>query len=426
MEGFEIPFGQQVCNVFAGDSADGAALPLQRPLPCPAIEHAHQVLDVAYLHVLHQPAEVRARDDVRTFIIWMTAAHHRRFARQGEFAATHVSALGFALSANPMALCSLASARRIMPDYLTTLAATPRQITDARRCLVTINLELKRIWAKNPSPRFNCRFRQSRCDVVQYTSPLTLEGPLRDGWCQHLAALRAFDGAPDHAYWLTMLERRRQLYAMTTEGVTWATFSTLDHVLDELSVYAEAPETAYSEIASALTTLGGITQHITIPRTTSNPDIARLLGEYRRRMDDLQATLARVRKHKGWWRLFREGYQRRYAARARKLGALVGVLMVMLLLSFVVPVAYLIAPHIAEAYVHTWRVLLHLESQPHPAAPEGNGVGFKTRRPVPLVMGCKKGCACRYGSLGPPAVRFGDFELFDAEALLARKRPRGL
>lgn len=383
MNAFDIPFHHQVRNVLGGQTADGtrnhALWPLRGVAKHPDILDA--LFRVALTHLYRIEAELAAREDLRTYVIWATAAHLSRILKRGntlETATREVSWMSLLMMEKSAFLNTCPFARALMPTL------TPRLQPPNRRDLRKDALDILRICQRSYRPRDDAPdtdLFEVVYSVVRYTQPRHyLSNPfLAPTWTDHIAAVTHGDNA-DHVYWTELAHRERLVFALFIGDACRATFESHDGQLQRLVVNEPADDQIYNHLSSALSKLRYFHGNVfRLPPSSTSPSILRLIATNSRRMQELENSLARIKTTRA--RVLAEAMERAktpWNAPPRPQSTpplpapkptapftipgttddwLLGGF-ALLLLSFLIPVLIVLAPALGRTYVRAWGVAL--------------------------------------------------------------------
>lgn len=362
MHGFETPLADQAANVVEGRTADGTgAHALWALPPLDAFHDLRRTIIEASawtLYGVHE--EFRAREEVRTFVIWATAAHLWRLTREGHTLATaarEVEWMSRIMAANAGFVATSPFARKLMPELATFMQVRDR--ADIRRQALEKLRARRSTWriADNAPPRviFGANYT-----LLEHSTPAHfLANPsLASRWAAHATALSA-GAAADHAYWAQLAQGDRKVYAFLIDGKPRATFERNNGHLEALAVNDPADDVVYERLSFALAHLGDA---LKLPEDSENRVIQQLLLLHAQRARQLNTAMERTRQ------MGEEMDRRRMQERAKpswrkNTDTIIAYVVLSIALSYLIPLLIVSAPQIVRSYVDVWRTMFGLESK---------------------------------------------------------------
>lgn len=402
MIGFEIPFARQLANVLEGRTASGTHPSTLYRLPkMDAFTDLRRVLAETTAWTLYGlPDELRAREELRTFVIWSTAAHLWRLTRQGynlTRASQEAEWMSRAIAAHPGFLATTLFARKAMPELAAFNLVKDRAALRAR----TFNTYL----AIQAVSRMNCHMPERTAFTYRYTvyrhrTPQDFQdySAVADRWRAHLDAIIA-DTETDHGYWVQVARGERMLFTFATGGVRKASFDLYLGNVTVLDLHEPVRETTYDLLATALVHLGNV---LKLPNNSPNAVIQTLLTTQARNLREQKASFAQIPHNavdkngttapqtdarnvtpnkagnsksglcsvlKNTFTTFCAGgpntsfkaVSARNGACRSSTDTLLAYVVLSIALSYLVPLALIAAPQLIRNYVHVWRVALSME-----------------------------------------------------------------
>lgn len=408
MIGFEVPFATQVANVWKGRTADGTRAHALWPLPDMErfTDLRQKIIETSAWTLYGLRDELRAREDVRTFVIWSTAAHLWRLTRNGSMLATavrEVEWMGRLMADKASFTATTAFARKLMPDLL--LATQPQFREAARKdALDVMRFKTSALRASDGAP-VRVVYDGRYTVYAHFTPEQILANPyLATRWITHAEAL-ARGTETDHEYWRQVARGERKVFSFFVERKCKATFdSHLGH-LKALVVFDPADEVVYDRLSFALAHLGDIFK---FPKDSSNPAIQTLLATQARHMRELKKSIAYARRNtteedaaaapstpsdtttpsksigvrssglasprallRNTARVLRNfGCPSRTkhgptsaATWCKSTDTFLAYVVLAVAISYLIPLSIVAAPKLARTYVHMWRVALGMEPE---------------------------------------------------------------
>lgn len=370
VNGFDVPLADQASNVLEGKTADGNRMHALWPLPRMGgfSDLRRKVIETSAWTLYRLKDELRMREEVRTFVIWSTAAHLWRITREGHTLATavrEVEWMSVLMAGKIDFTATSALARRLMPELLP--AAQPRNRAAVRKEA----LDGLRICRTGWRPRDNEPPRaifDSRYTVLQHFIPNHfLANPhLATRWNAHADAL-ASGAAEDHAYWCQVAQGEIKVFAFFIEGTCKATFDSRHGHLKALVIHDPVDDVIYDRLAFALAHLGDMFKY---PGDSSNPAIQALLATQARHLRQVTEILERNKGNRKADAVPPPPKQ----SRRKNTDAFIAYAVLAIALSYLVPLSLVAAPMFLRNYVHVWRVTFGLEPDcTYPARALGTG-----------------------------------------------------
>jgi hypothetical protein len=406
--GFEVPFATQVANVWKGRTADGTRAHALSPLPDMDrfTDLRQKILETSAWTLYGLKDDLRAREDVRTFVIWSTAAHLWRLTRNGSMLATAVRDVEWMsrlMTDQVSFTATTAFARKLMPDLV--LATQPQFREAARKeALDVTRIKTSALRASDGMP-VRVVYDSRYTIYAHFTPEHILANPyLATRWITHVEAL-ATGTETDHEYWRQVAHGERKVFSFFLTRTCKATFdSHLGH-LKTLMVFDPADEIVYDRLSFALAHLGDMFK---FPKDSSNPAIQTLLATQARHMRELKKSIAYARHNAsekdapaapGWpshtttpskaidvrssglasarallrntarvLRYFGCPSQTKHsptrgATRSRTTDTFLAYIVLAAAISYLIPLSIVAAPNFARTYVHLWRVALGMEPE---------------------------------------------------------------
>lgn len=294
MIGFEVPFARQLANVLEGRTADGTHPSALYRLPkMDAFTDLRRILAETTAWTLYGLTdELRAREELRTFVIWSTAAHLWRLTREGynlTRAGQEAEWMSRAIAAHPAFLATTLFARKAMPELAAFNLVKDRAALRAR----TLNTYL----AIQAVSRVNCHMPERTAFTYRYTvyrhrTPQDFQdySAVADRWRAHIDAIFT-DTETDHGYWAQVARGERMLFTFATGGVRKASFDLHLGNVTALDLHEPVSETTYDLLATALVHLGNV---LKLPNNAPNAVIQTLLTNHARNLREQKASLAQI------------------------------------------------------------------------------------------------------------------------------------
>ena len=277
MIGFEVPFARQLANVLEGRTADGTHPSALYRLPkMDAFTDLRRILAETTAWTLYGLTdELRAREELRTFVIWSTAAHLWRLTREGynlTRAGQEAEWMSRAIAAHPAFLATIPFARKAMPELTAFNLVKDRAALRARTLNTYVAIQaVSRVNGHLPErTAFTHRYT-----VYRHRTPQDLQdySAVADRWRAHIDAIFA-DTQTDHGYWAQVAQGERMLFTFVAGGVRKASFDLHLGNVTALDLHEPVHESTYELLATALAHLGTV---LKIPCESPNTVIQKLL-----------------------------------------------------------------------------------------------------------------------------------------------------
>jgi hypothetical protein len=362
MDSFEISFHRQLAFVLEGKTADGNSKHALWPLPgMHRFDKLRERIIEESLWTLYRlPYDQRDQEDVRTFVIWATAAHMWRLTHKGtilENAAREVGWMSLIMTEKPAFLTTSAFARKLMPVELRN--PQPHDRADIRREALDILRICRSRWRPEDHMPFTVAF-DTRYSMKAYSTPehFLANPPLATRWTGHVAAVAAGKEA-DHTYWAQVAAHERKVYGFFIGDECKATLESHIGNLDRLVIHGPADDVVYDRLAFAL----AHTTHVTgdtfkLPKDSVNPAVLCLQATNARHVREVREVTARANQA-------RDAAKTEWAPpptrRFKNTDTFLACIVLCVALSYLVPMAIVAAPGFARNVVYVWRVALGLQ-----------------------------------------------------------------
>jgi hypothetical protein len=361
MHGFEIAFAEQVANVLEGRTADGTDTHALWPLPRmdSFFDLRRKIIEVSAWTLYGLHGEFRAREEVRTFVIWSTAAHLWRLTREGNplaSAVREVELMSRIMATNAGFVATNPFARKLMPELATFMQVRDR--ADVRKQLFQA-LRAQRT-SRSPNDDLPPRVIYSGSyTLLAHSTPahFLADPALASRWTAHAAALSA--GAnPDHLYWAQIAQGDRKVYTFLIDGTCRATFDSCRGHLKALVVHDPADDIVYDRLAFALAHLGDV---LKLPEDSDNPVIQQLLLLHAQCLRQVHIAMERTKEIGEEMERKRAQQKPVKPAWRRNTDTFLAYVVLSIALSYLVPLLIIAAPQFIRTYVDLWRIAFGLE-----------------------------------------------------------------
>lgn len=278
MFGFEVPLSIQLANVLNGRTADGSGRSPYRSLPSfEAESDLCNILAETTAWTFYGLADdLRAREDVRTVVIRMAAAHLLRLYRQRYKlmkAADEMEWMSRAIAANPAFLATTLAAKQGIPELPALYPELNRNAVRARTLNAYFELKSKSRVNDHIPERTAVTHRYT---VYRHRTPHDLQdfSAVAVRWRAHIKAIFR-NAEPNHRYWAQVAKGERMLFTFVSGGIRKASIDMHLGNITALDLHEPVQETTYELLATALAHLGTV---LKLPCESPNTVIQKLLA----------------------------------------------------------------------------------------------------------------------------------------------------
>lgn len=372
-------YREQVKNVLNGLHADGSGrhgLPsITNPGRYPEINDALYRLSTWQLYALRP--EYGEREDVRTFVIWSTAAHLMRLTRQGNTLQTTERELAFAgtyMAANPDFVATSAFAQKLIRDLLGEPEREGRSdIRDFARNAFRQFSRMPPSILTNPLPEIS----EVTYKVLRHRNPTDfLAHPhLAPRWRNHISSIKEGRHA-DHAYWQDLAHGKRMVFSLESFAHRTAVFDSHGGQLTDITFVDDDEDYGTHCVSIALKRLARLHgDNFKLPDNTDNPGILKFKAATQKA--EKQRTNEMKNAEKAWSAPAQpmpasKPTSPTQARRTFSFAAIASTwwsrIFAAMLLAYTIPILIVVFPNLVHTYTRAWSIILGTAAPCEPPA----------------------------------------------------------